>query len=103
MRILRVAAKADVSTHSLYWGTVFCQTDVCGAWTYAKVRPAWYWFIVRLRFFALIVWRRVDMRFPNRLAWGTAWEVSACPTGFTGPIIVKRCVMRERSPDRRND
>ncbi len=39
----------------------------------AKVRPRWYWFLMRWRLFAKIVWRKSD---EGRLSIQTAREVS---------------------------
>jgi len=63
----------------IHWGCVFCQTDVGGLWTWAKVRPTWFWALLRLWLFVRIVWRRVDSRCPGRLDWRTAWQVSDLP------------------------
>jgi len=72
-----------MSERVIYWGRVFCETDLCGAWVWAKVRPRWYWFLCRLWLFSRIVWRRVDTRVPDRLEWRTAWEVSEVAVGLS--------------------
>ena len=67
----------------IYWGRVFAETDLCGVWAWARVRPAWYWEGCRLWLFARIVWRRVDSRCRGRLDWMTAWEVSGIGEGLS--------------------
>jgi len=70
----------------LYWGTVFCETDL-GGWTWAKVRPWPYWFLCRTWLFVRLVWRRHES---VRIDWRTAWAVSACAAGLVGPMRVHR-------------
>jgi len=61
----------------IYWGWVWCQTDIGGLWVWAKVRPGWYWAICRTWLFVRIVWRPVWG--DGRLDWRTAWQVSDLP------------------------
>ena len=73
------------------WGNVFCQTDVGGLWCGAKVRPAWFWWLKRVRLFLWLVWRRPDSDPAcTRLDWDTAWSVSEVAVGLTGPLRVHR-------------
>jgi len=74
----------------MHWGSIFCETDFFGAWTWAKVRPRWYWTLCRCRLFVRIVWRRVDSRVPDRLDWRTAWEVAKVGEGLSRVPIAGR-------------
>ena len=75
---------------TLYWGTAFCQTDIGGLWTWAKVRPWWYWELCRIKLWTKLVWRRYEPesgRFSMVFAWGIA---SIAYSGLTGPCAVHR-------------
>jgi len=69
----------------IYWGGVWAQESTTGGWLFAKVRPRWYWFLRRVKLFALIVWRRWDAQI-SRMDWRTAWSVSEVAVGLVGPI-----------------
>lgn len=69
----------------LYWGRALAQESFTGGWCHARVRPAWYWWLRRLRLFVLIVWRRYEI---SRLDARTAWDISRCAVGLVGPVSV---------------
>jgi len=71
----------------LYWGTVMAESaDLPGLWLWAKVRPRPWWFLIRLKLFAQIVWRRWETR---RLGIRLAWELSKVTEGL-GPTHIHR-------------
>ncbi len=63
----------------LGFGQAFVQTDVPNPiendylYTYAKVRPRWWWKCCKIKLFLLLVWRRYES---ERLSISTAWEVA---------------------------
>jgi len=40
----------------------------------AKVRPRWYWWLMKVRLFLALVWREWEPGI--RIGWRTAWEVA---------------------------
>lgn len=77
------------STHKLYWGRVWAQTEIHGCWVRAKVRPRWYWWLEGLSLFLGVVWRRACDG-GDRIDVRTAWAVSRAAWGLTGPLAVHR-------------
>jgi hypothetical protein len=75
-------------SRKLYWGNVMAQTDMGGLWIRAKIRPPLYWWLCRVKLFALIVWRRYDPQC-TPMDWRTAWEVSKVAEGLP-PCYVNR-------------
>jgi len=77
----------------IYWGQCFCRTDL--GWTWAKIRPAWFWWLGRARLF-LRIWRMTAgfPPTPRGAEWSldaaTAWEVATIAnSGFLGPLRVR--------------
>ena len=71
-----------------HWRTVLVPTDIrdpqtsAPLYVYARIRPMWFWYLRRVKLFALIVWRKCEDD-DWRLDWRTAWKVSECAIGLT--------------------
>lgn len=62
-----------------YWGKVWCQTDFGDGWLCAKIRPKWWWWLVRV--WALRRW--VFMKGEsNWIGVGAAWAITRIATGL---------------------
>ena len=68
----------------MYWGRVLAQTDIGGAWVYARVRPGWYWWLRATKLFSQLVWRRYEEG-GNRISFVTAWEAALAANGGNLP------------------
>ena len=80
------AKKINVFWFCGYWGCAFVETDIPNTyeggycWTWAKIRPRWYWWIRRMQMFLEIVWRPFET---SRIDWRTAWDVSKVARGLS--------------------
>lgn len=71
-----------------WWTERFMETDLPNPleggnlWTWAKVRPWWYWWYQRLSLFLFLAWRMYDEQ-GSPISVPTAWEVSKVAMGLT--------------------
>lgn len=77
-----------------WWGAEFRETDVRSPtgeplFAWAKVRPGWWWRLMRLRLFAILMWLACSWwrRHDETMSPRTAWEVSGMVWRSPGPLV----------------